>query len=372
MLAFNAEPLPNGELLVFGVQNKNTLLNTIFDSNGKLYLMKLNKNAQIAWDTVLTNLEPGGYPCNVIRRSDSLFNIFWNEKSKIVAIEIAMNKNKVNISSINFSVDNFFNEELLVYTSRNLNDNGFTLFTLGSISIENKTYWRAILTGITENFQVEQKLSQNEFSGWPENTSLSQITHFFNYYFYLQPLTNRYIFNAPSGLFYAGENKPVINNKIENGVISEMLVAFHPLNSMQNIAAVAWDGENDHVYFIPQINLYNNYPSIDKLTKSPPIYDLDPNQKIAIKQVNDKFLVAGTALTGQVAIYIFDSQGNPLPKANDPEILGQTYQYQVADMDIVNQDGKQVLTIIGTTKVQHTKQRIYLIKIPVEELFTGL
>jgi len=371
VLATEVVPISNSDYLVFGVCGNAP--STRFDGSGSIYLRKIDNLGKTQWDTCFTVSGNPGFPTNLVRLGDSEFTVFWNDlgsnDQQMVSFQISSSGAVFdeNQSLLNCN----FNCGTIMYASLATDPDQINLLGFGfdPISSLSTTYISRVNPSSGENQARSQRTFQAERFGGAGQNDLNLLKSVENYLF-LTVTDNRLLFTGPLGdkmsMSHVGETDALYQDELF------WISAVEKLEEEPNNAAIVVSSPNrpdNPSFLIPRILLDDlprqiNFGVLSANNDLVEMFNIDAGSKIFIKKVANRnnLVVAGTSRTGQPILYVFDGE-NLVPKE-----LGNTVQYKVGG--IAQSGNGQDFVLVGTTKIENRDQRLFWIKIELNELLS--
>lgn len=368
VLVTDVFPLQDNGVIVFGIAGNDPA--TRIDGNGWIYVQKINPDGKKAWENYLKPFN-SGFPTNFIQTGENEFTTFWNVTTgthRAVKLTVGDGNNiTTDISTI--SLDYEFNTGFVTYAIENIAKDGYILLNISEQQVNQQEFSKSFLTEIDQNYQVTKKLARqefvpNSFGAYGDNET-ALIEELFPYFYIGKDHAyNRYYFSAPVGkkmaLMYVGDSYAIYQDSLY------WIAALQSNPDNQQAFSLVLNTPNDPggmTDYVSEIVMYPNrfdYDLINKSHQIQEILDMDVNNPVFLLPLSSKTIVAGTSNSGQVVLTVYKNDENRTVK------LGQTFTYQVAG--IVQSVDKKHIIVAGTTKVEHQLQRVFLIKIPIDEL----
>ena len=383
ILTFSAEPTIDNGMIVFGLCDKNAIT-TIFEEKGNLYVMKINEEGSLAWDTCLTQFN-GGYPANFIKKQDNEYIGFWNFINGTASgFTLKTSTTGVTVESVTpipTTTATCGSCNFIINATEDNEEDGFVIVGMGTDNIEGKILYTAALN---EDFSSKTVLSKKQFSSEAlrilSSDDLTIAKELFPYFHIIGNRDmddnvirdrNSYLFTGPSAdvmaLSYIGELSSIYQDR------DYWINAMWPLSS--TTAALVLTNPNVPgipAYFVSSLSLKKdntfasvelNYLSIQDGETEHALEDLDISSPVILKKIDNYWIVAGTDVSNQAALYIFDIQGIFIESI----ILGTgSSAYTLTDM-VESHDGQRVI-VSGFTRINFDAQRAFVVDLPKSEL----
>ncbi len=355
---FDAKTLPDNEILVFGV-NSNS--DNQFDTDGKLYLQKINANGETVWHDFYKDFK-NGFPSNVIQKSDNEFVLFWSSTSGFTAVTIKVTADKPVIDTKVIATVSPFSTTSII--SAATKDNGYLVVGTATDYFSGPAIKKIYLTELNGDFSFSKSLSQQEYKSdafgtlgtddLPYIKRFGKFIHLFNinkYWYFVSP------YKTKMALKIVGSLEPVYQDSLRwiNTFYSDSynlsLILSHPDNTSE-------------MYYQNGLNVQNIENSFSAST-SKTLTGWDTSSPVIIKFLTsqNKTLVAGTSKQGQIKLELYDVAGN---KTATHEDLGQAFPYKLTQ--ILELDNGATIAIVGTTMMKNSFKRVFMIKLPASEL----
>jgi len=356
------------ELLIFGICG-NSPANK-FEGDSSIYLRKIDQTGKTQWDTCYTIPGGLGFPSNLIKVNDQTVFTFWNRVVGQSQEYLQFTFNDKGVTSVEMSQGGIscnFECGAVMFAEPILNENSFNLLGIGFDPVTNQstTYLSKFnpLTG--SNDARSQKTFISEIFG---GVGINDINLFrkLNNFLFLSEIEGRLLFSGPLGedmiLSHIGELIPIYQDDLF------WVSAVEQLTSSQVALVLSSpDRPENPSYLIPEINLNtlpskSNFELITARNQSIEIFDLDVDANIFIDQVLDsgEILIAGTSRKGQPIVYIFD--GISLRSKE----FGDVTRFELGAIT-TSGDGTELI-LVGSTKIENRRQRIFIIETPMEEI----
>jgi len=356
------------ELLIFGICGNSP--DDKFEGDSSIYLRKIGPSGKTQWDTCYTIPGGLGFPSNLIKVNDQSVSTFWNRLVGQSQEYLQFTFNDTGVTTVEMSqgeINCNFECGAVMFAEPILNENSFNLLGIGFDPVTNMstTYVSKFNPLIGSNEARSQKTFISEIFG---GVGINDINLFrrLNNFLFLGEIEGRLLFSGPLGedmiLSHVGEIIPIYQDNLF------WVSAVEPLTSSQVALVLSSpDRPENPSYLIPRINLntlpsQSNFESITARIKSVEIFDLDVDANIFIDQVldNGQILVAGTSRKGQPIVYIYD--GISLRSKE----FGDVSRFELGAIT-KSGDGSELI-LVGSTKIENRRQRIFVIETPMEEI----
>ncbi len=369
ILATDITPIGNNDFLVFGVCGNAP--ESRFDGNGSIYLRKLNSLGKTEWDTCYSVTGNLGFPTNLVKLSNGSFAVFWNDfvGSGQQLVRFDLNPSGAEFRILESPVNCNFNCGVVMFAAPANEANQFNFLGVGFDPItELSTTFISRFDPMVGEIQARsQRTFLSERFGGVSQNDLNLLKSINNYLFLIMS-DDRLLFTAPLGdkmsMSHVGETSTLYQDELF------WISALQKLGSEPNQAAVVISSPNrpdNPSFLIPQISLDKLPTQMDfdiLRAKSSPLemFDLDTQSRIFIKEfeAQGNLVVAGTSRTGQPVVYVYN--GNNLVSRE----IGSTSQYTVGG--IAQSGNGQEFVLVGTTKIENRDQRLFWIKLDINEL----
>ena len=369
VLATGITAIGNNDFMVFGVCGNAP--KSRFDGNGSIYLRKINSLGKTEWDTCFSITGNSGFPTNLVRVSDNSFTFFWNDfatsSQQMVSFELNPGGATFQVPQTEFDCN--FNCGVVMFASQALEADQFNLLGVGFDPISNlsTTFISKFNPSLGENQARSQRTFFSERFGGVGQNDLNLLKSIDNYLF-LTLSNNRLLFTAPLAdkmvMSHVGETSTFYQDELF------WISALEKLTEEPDKAAVVISSPNrpdNPSFLIPEISLDKlpvqmNFSILSAKNHLLEMFDLDIQFKIFIMKLvaTDNLVVAGTSRTGQPVVYVYDGSGL---KSKE---IGNTNQYTVGG--IAHSGDGQEFVLVGITKIENRDQRLFWIKIDINEL----
>ncbi len=300
--------------LVFGLCSGNQM-SSRFDSNGSIYVMKLDQHGFFEWDTCYTRNDRG-FPSNVIRGPDNHFYLFWNSFDRnrdLEVIKISLN-NTLEINS--YFLNNLSQAGEVIHAIQNFSNDGYYLIGLYAENSENNFI---NIVEVNEDFSFRRILTSRyfqprDFGGFGLNDIqfLRRVSNFIKIFknHGERPKLNRLVFTGPQNsvmtISHVGEIIPEYSDDIY--WVSNLKKIDQ--TSQQYAALISdVDNVNSKSYFSSELDLKGPPSDRDPLNLIDAGYyldQIDPQSKtplLALKRYPGTFLIGGTTDAGQIRLF---------------------------------------------------------------------
>jgi len=367
---FASEVIPIGEdeLLIFGICG-NSPANK-FEGDSSIYLRKIDGTGKTQWDTCYTIPGGLGFPSNLIKVNNQSVFTFWNRVVGQSQEYLQFTFNNTGVTMVEISqggVTCNFECGAVMLAEPFPNENSFNIIGIGFDPVTNlsTTYVSKFNQLIGSNEARLQKTFISETFG---GVGINDINLFrrLNNFLFVGEIDGRLLFSGPLGedmiLSHVGEVIPIYQDDLF------WVSAVEPLTSSQVALVLSSpDRPENPSYLIPSINLntlpsQSNFELITTRNQSVEIFDLDVDANIFIDRVDDseEILVSGTSRRGQPIVYIYD--GISLRSKE----FGDVSRFELGAIT-KSGDGSELI-LVGSTKIENRRQRIFVIETPMEEI----
>ncbi len=356
VVAFDAK-IDDGNLTIFCVSGS-TNLSTKFEGN-TLQVITIGSNNAVNYSAPSENLGIG-FPSNVAG-SDNQYTLIWNQNSSPNFKKIEYNGT---FSQTALSLPAIIDYTSIVNIHKQENQPYYLLGT-GKDKQDDIIYRKIFIVTAENNFSTLKQKTQQEYQadafGTFGDDDLPVVEELANY-FKIIPVKNKILYNAP---FKDGMAIKSIGLSDEFATNTNIWITASQYDANKNtLSFVYTDADNTNTFFVPDVTLNEaDFPDMSEIqTKGIKLEGWNHEAKICMQKNNDKTIVAGTGISGQVLINAYDNSGNQINSIR----IGKEYIYSLVDIEIVNDE----LVIIGNTKINNQYPRVFIVKIPLEEIFT--
>lgn len=330
-----------------------------FDGSGRLIVTFID-NEGIPVSEIYEDVG-SGFPAGLIEDTSD-YTIIWNY-SQGVFKQITVSKTDGNITTddLNISTELPYNPSYIAKIHKGENNNILLLgLSWEYISNEDITVRKSFIASMNaygEVFSVgAYEYSPVEFGslGNDELAILSKLDIYF--------LLSENVFAAPVNdkisFRYIGDPEAVFEDS------EAWICAFSELENEKVSVVYNKSKIKDSYYAYDDLSLIKTNMSLTDFNAPKVLANIDTDEQIFILSVeknNISNIVIGTSAAGQISINIFDSEGNATSK-----LMGNTYRYSVAD--VIWDTDKQMITIVGNTRMEYKYYRTFFVHIPLNEL----
>jgi len=362
--------LPNDEILVVGVGSN---ADNRFDTDGRLYLQKIKANGETAWHGYYTAFK-GGFPSDIIKDDDGNYVMLWTKDGAFQKVKIQLGETKpsVTVSSIgNVSPFNTTSAINLVKIKRTGNKTvkdwylvqgtASDVYNNASGSVAEKLVYTSVLDSSFNLLKFSSQDYDQSVFGELGSDDLPYVKRIGKYFNLWQKNDSTWFSTAPYKKGMALKDNGNLYPIYQDG--SKWINAFN-VTSSGNMSVVLTHPDNIvEVYYGNELDVKKYGQDFQSLTTET-LKGWDTSSPFFITYIEsiNKTLVTGTSRPGQVKLRVIDQFGNTA--AHDD--LGQAFPYKPAKVLLIN-SGRTV-AIIGTTVMNNSYKRVFLIKLPVSEL----
>ncbi len=315
---FDLISLNNEGFLAVGVCDNNQM-NSKFEGDGSLYVMKLDVEGNFEWDSCYIR-EDRGFPSNMIRKSDQEFMVVWNsfDTSKdleIIGIQLnpSVSFNSQFIQGLSDAgevfdvIPGFLSGYILLGLKEDEIQNNF----VNVVEVNNDFSFNRVLT---QRYFIPQKLGGFGLNDIPFLQRVSNYLKILKNYG-ADESSNRLVFTGPQDSLmtfsHVGEIIPSYSDR--------RFWISYTINSGQSneaYAAIISDVETTggRSYFHQTLNLIGPPENIgpDDLIKNSIILDfINPDNRMVIIELSGlsgSYLVGGSTRAGQVRLFLINNQ----------------------------------------------------------------
>jgi len=369
VLALDVFSISNNDYIVCGICGNSP--DTKFDGDSLLYFRRVNGEGRTLWDTCFTaSSTNNGFPSNIVRLDEEMLGIFWNTGTgRRDYLQFDIDNQGIVLADIQQGINCNFDCGIVMLAAEEIVNNKIDLLGIGfdPLSDQPTSYNSKYNLDIGMNSFASQRLFNSGSFGGTGSADLNLLKTVENF-LSLKKIDNRLLIAGPiqdqMELRFVGESSPIYRDAFF------WVASIEELQENNNEIALVLGNRKSPTepsYLLPSLDIGSlaqvlDFQQLLLRNESLEIFNLDPQSEIILQKLRNGsgLVIAGTSRTGIPIIYTYD--GNTL----NSELFGEVSRYEVGG--IVQSADESRLVMVGTTKIENRRQRIFLIDIDTQEL----